>query len=426
MHNRLDENRGYEDRRGYEPPSRNWDDIERDYSEAGRRRGEGEAYGYNDRYENELDYDRGKPSAVPPVKAASEQKKTHQELSKKILSIFSGTESSAGDARPAPNSSASPYSSAPPVTSPYSSAPPVTAPAPAPPPPPPPSSSAAAAASSGANLINFDNPNVQKALDSLIQSGPNLLKSITPKMSAGSTSTSISSAAVANALAMEGGGSVVSGEMGQMAHMGQTQGMQGVGSHQQQQMMQGVGGMGVSADQQLQQMAGMNSDQMQAMGGFDPMQAMNLEQIQALGINQQQMQSMQGMSLEQMQRMGMEQLQGGGMNLDIMQQGMAMNQRQRQQQIQGMGQQPQQQQQRRQQRMQQGMSSGSGRQGMTSNLPVSESIQQLANLMMQGAGMQSFQGPRFPSNSQTGGGQQRPQLPPGPAQPPPPPPHQNF
>lgn len=32
---------------------------------------------------------------------------------------------------------------------------------------------------SGSNpLINFDNPNVQKALDNLIQSGPNLLKSL--------------------------------------------------------------------------------------------------------------------------------------------------------------------------------------------------------------------------------------------------------
>ena len=32
-------------------------------------------------------------------------------------------------------------------------------------------------------LINFDNPNVQKALDNLIQSGPNLLKSIPSSVS---------------------------------------------------------------------------------------------------------------------------------------------------------------------------------------------------------------------------------------------------
>lgn len=37
-------------------------------------------------------------------------------------------------------------------------------------------------ASSGASLINFDNPNVQKALDNLIQSTPNLLKNISANM----------------------------------------------------------------------------------------------------------------------------------------------------------------------------------------------------------------------------------------------------
>lgn len=38
-------------------------------------------------------------------------------------------------------------------------------------------------------LINFDNPNVQKALDNLIQSGPNLLKNISSATQSGMTST---------------------------------------------------------------------------------------------------------------------------------------------------------------------------------------------------------------------------------------------
>lgn len=62
---------------------------------------------------------------------------------------------------------------------------------PAPPPPPPPAPAAASA-----SLINFDNPNVQKALDNLIQSSPSLLKNFTSKVSVAATqavSTSVSS-----------------------------------------------------------------------------------------------------------------------------------------------------------------------------------------------------------------------------------------
>ena len=49
----------------------------------------------------------------------------------------------------------------------------------------PPSVSAVQAPAPAATLINFDNPTVQKALDNLIQSGPNLLRNISVSQAVG-------------------------------------------------------------------------------------------------------------------------------------------------------------------------------------------------------------------------------------------------
>lgn len=89
----------------------------------------------------------------------------HQELKSKILSLFGSVGDSVQGVPPA---------SGLPQQQPFLSSPAV---APAPPPQAPPP------IPSTASLINFDNPNVRKALDSLIQSGPNLLKSISTKTS---------------------------------------------------------------------------------------------------------------------------------------------------------------------------------------------------------------------------------------------------
>ena len=48
----------------------------------------------------------------------------------------------------------------------------------------PPSVSAVQGPAPAATLINFDNPTVQKALDNLIQSGPNLLRNISVSQAA--------------------------------------------------------------------------------------------------------------------------------------------------------------------------------------------------------------------------------------------------
>lgn len=63
----------------------------------------------------------------------------------------------------------------------------------------PPSVSAVQGPAPAATLINFDNPTVQKALDNLIQSGPNLLRNISVSQAVGqgtwpgqATTTSVS------------------------------------------------------------------------------------------------------------------------------------------------------------------------------------------------------------------------------------------
>ncbi len=69
----------------------------------------------------------------------------------------------------------------------------VPAPAPAPTPAPPPPISKASTELGGLGSINFDSPSVQRALDNLIQSGPNLLASISAITStSGATSVSAS------------------------------------------------------------------------------------------------------------------------------------------------------------------------------------------------------------------------------------------
>ncbi|GFR82014.1 nuclear receptor coactivator 5 [Elysia marginata] len=90
---------------------------------------------------------------------------TTEEITSKILSIFSSAGGSLQGVPPANGASQ-------PVQQPNTPAPP-------PPPPPPPASTAA----SSASLINFDNPNVQKALDNLIQSSPALMKNFNTKAS---------------------------------------------------------------------------------------------------------------------------------------------------------------------------------------------------------------------------------------------------
>ncbi|RUS92168.1 hypothetical protein EGW08_000021, partial [Elysia chlorotica] len=117
--------------------------------------------------------------------AASEKPRmpSTEEITSKILSIFSSAGGSLQGVPPA-NGVSQPVQ---PVQNPVTPAPP-------PPPPPPPSSTA----SSSASLINFDNPNVQKALDNLIQSSPVLLKNFNTKSSMseahmGSKATDVSS-----------------------------------------------------------------------------------------------------------------------------------------------------------------------------------------------------------------------------------------
>ncbi|XP_005096661.2 nuclear receptor coactivator 5 [Aplysia californica] len=91
-----------------------------------------------------------------PAKEAVDQLKVQQELTNKILSIFNGA---GGNIQGVPPASSVAVAAEPRGT-------------------PAPQTSAGSSGGSGANLINFDNPNVQAALDNLIQSSPSLLKNI--------------------------------------------------------------------------------------------------------------------------------------------------------------------------------------------------------------------------------------------------------
>ncbi|CAL1528072.1 unnamed protein product [Lymnaea stagnalis] len=107
---------------------------------------------------------RSEISEVTPAPGGSGNKDlltVQQDLKNKILSIFSNAGGSVQGVPPA-NGANQQFPSG----------------TPAPPPPPPP-----APPTSSASLINFDNPNVQKALDNLIQSSPNLLKNFSTKVS---------------------------------------------------------------------------------------------------------------------------------------------------------------------------------------------------------------------------------------------------
>ncbi|KAI8790690.1 nuclear receptor coactivator 5 [Biomphalaria glabrata] len=109
----------------------------------------------------------------PVTGTSNEQISAQQDIKNKILSIFTSAGGSIQGVPPANGSNLFPSGT------------------PAPPPPPPPAPAAASA-----SLINFDNPNVQKALDNLIQSSPSLLKNFTSKVSVAATqavSTSVSS-----------------------------------------------------------------------------------------------------------------------------------------------------------------------------------------------------------------------------------------
>ncbi|KAH9507718.1 hypothetical protein Btru_053529 [Bulinus truncatus] len=98
---------------------------------------------------------------VEPIAVASNDLlSAQQDIKNKILSIFTSAGGSITGVPPANGSNQFPSGT------------------PAPPPPPP-----QAPAASNATLINFDNPNVQKALDNLIQSSPSLLKNFTSKVS---------------------------------------------------------------------------------------------------------------------------------------------------------------------------------------------------------------------------------------------------
>ncbi|GFN92386.1 nuclear receptor coactivator 5 [Plakobranchus ocellatus] len=116
-----------------------------------------------------------------------------EEIKSKILSIFTSAAGTMQGVPPA-NGSSQPQ----PANK--------MTPAPPPPPPPPPASTA----SSSASLINFDNPNVQKALDNLIQSSPALLKNFNTKASMseahmGGTPTNVSSSGSYSYGASQGG-----------------------------------------------------------------------------------------------------------------------------------------------------------------------------------------------------------------------------
>ena len=144
-----------------------------------------------------------------------------EEITNKILSIFSSAGGSLQGVPPANGASQSVQPVQNPVT-----------PAPPPPPPPPPTSTA----SSSASLINFDNPNVQKALDNLIQSSPVLLKNFNTKASMseahmGSSSTDVSSSGSQSYGAPQRGGIMSSSTEHQM--MGGTSMMQGMMGKQQ-------------------------------------------------------------------------------------------------------------------------------------------------------------------------------------------------
>ncbi|CAG5126674.1 unnamed protein product, partial [Candidula unifasciata] len=180
------------------------------------------------------------PSQDNPVGALAGSKDpaaTHLELTNKILSLFTGSGGVQG-VPPANGTQQQQQGNLPKQL-------PSGTPAPASQPQGQPASSA--------SLINFDNPNVQKALDNLIQNSPNLLKNFGTKMSAPSPQiTPANLAASMGALFGHGLGGMLPGQAGGMGQnnqgMGNLQG--GYGGLQGQLGAQGQGAQGQGAQGQ--------------------------------------------------------------------------------------------------------------------------------------------------------------------------------